>query len=191
MDADLSGVYLLSASRALGALTFAGAFVLTVLTVVSEIIDETPQRFHAEGGDGAQYHCRQQRAQCGGSQGDGLCGACRGTLQRCQSRTSGAADQGKRHHRDIRRGVARASHAAAVGGAGSRCVSHNQGRTHRRRHHRMLGGLRSRACTGGSGDRQLEAIRRGADGLPTASGHGRCTCRRRNADEAACAGPAV
>ena len=26
--------------------------------------DEAPQRFHPEGGDGAQHHCRQQRAQC-------------------------------------------------------------------------------------------------------------------------------
>ena len=47
----------------LGALTFAGAFVLTVLTIVSEIMTQAAQPGHPQGGDGAQRHRRLQRAQ--------------------------------------------------------------------------------------------------------------------------------
>ncbi len=190
MDADLSGVHLFPASGA-GRADVRGRVRADGSDRRQRNHDETPQPFHPEGGDGAQYHCRQQRAQCGGAQGHGLCGPCREPLQRSQPRASGASDQGERHHRYIRRGVAGASHAAAVGGAWSRCLSHDQGRTHRRRHHRMLGGFRARAGAGGSGDRQLEIVRRGADGLPAASRHGRGACRRRPADEVAGAAASV
>ncbi len=173
----------------LGALTLGGAFVLTVLTVISEIMTKRLQRRHAQGRDRAQHDCRFQRSQCRRSQGHGLCRS-RGCqpLQRSQQRASAATDKSQRHQRNVRCVLAGAAHGAAVGSARSRRLSDDQGRTVGRRNHRLLGRLGARSRSGRPGDRQLEIVRRGSNGLSPAARHrcwrwplptSRCSCRRR------------
>ena len=151
-----------------GALTFAGAFVLTVLTVVSEIMTKRLSRSTRKAA-----MARNTIADCNARNAEvlkamGFAGRAVERFNDANARASGAADQGQRHHRHLCRDLARAAHDAAVGGARARCLSHDQGRALRRRHHRMLGGIRAGAGAGRPGDRQLEALRRGADGLPAA-----------------------
>ena len=68
----------------LGALTFAGAFVLDGSDRRQRNHDEASQHFHPEGGNCPQYNRGQQRAQRGSAQGHGLRRPCRAPLQRRQ-----------------------------------------------------------------------------------------------------------
>ena len=120
----------------LGGLTLAGAFVLTVLTIATELMTRRLSASTHKAVIAAQRDRRFQCPQRRGAEGDGLHRPRGAAVHQGQRRASGAADQDQRHQRHLRRLLAGAAHAAAVGAARARRLPDHHRRAVGGRHHR-------------------------------------------------------
>ncbi len=83
----------------LGALTFTGAFILSILTIVAELMTRRLASATHKSGIERNAHCRFQCSQRRYPQGDGLCRARGRSLQPRQSGPSRAADPHQQYQR--------------------------------------------------------------------------------------------
>ena len=156
----------------LGGLTLAGAFVLTLLTIATELmtrrLSASTHKAVIERNAIADSNARNAdvlKAMGFTSRAVGRFNRANAEHLALQTRTNDISGHLRRH-------LARAAHAPAIGAARARRLSDHHRRTVGRRHHRLLGGGHAGAGTRRPRHRQLEERGRRAQRLAAAQGDG-------------------
>ena len=120
----------------LGALTFGGAFVLTMLTIVTELrtrrLSSATHQAVIARNSVADSNARNAEI----LKAMGICGRAVARFDQANGEHLGAADPHQRHQRHLWRYLARAAHDPAIGRAWTRRLSDHRRRALGRRHHR-------------------------------------------------------